>query len=70
MVVEIIVLGVVYVVGIVVGFWEGENDVIDNWVEDKCWEFKMDKNECECLFCNWKKVVIKIFDWVDDDVKE
>ncbi|GAE72906.1 glycerol kinase [Cutibacterium acnes JCM 18916] len=67
---ETTALGAAYAAGIAVGFWEGENDVTDNWAEDKRWEPKMDKNERERLFRNWKKAVTKTFDWVDDDVKE
>jgi len=67
---ETTALGAAYAAGIAVGFWEGENDVTDNWTEDKRWEPKMDKNERERLFRNWKKAVTKTFDWVDDDVKE
>jgi glycerol kinase len=67
---ETTALGAAYAAGIAVGFWEGENDVTDNWAEDKRWEPKMDGSERERLFRNWKKAVTKTFDWVDDDVKE
>jgi len=67
---ETTALGAAYAAGIAVGFWEGENDVTDNWAEDKRWEPKMDESERERLFRNWKKAVTKTFDWVDDDVKE
>ena len=67
---ETTALGAAYAAGIAVGFWQGENDVIDNWAEDKRWEPKMDEDERERLFRNWKKAVTKTFDWVDDDVRE
>lgn len=68
-VVEIIVFGVVYVVGFVVGFWNGFDDLFVNWQEDKCWELFMDDVECDCQLWLWCKVVMKLMDWVDDDVK-
>ena len=67
---ETTALGAAYAAGIAVGFWEGEKDVTANWAEDKRWEPKMDQDERERLFRNWKKAVTKTFDWMDDDVKE
>ena len=67
---ETTALGAAYAAGIAVGFWSGEEDVVKNWAEDKRWEPKMDENERERLFRNWKKAVTKTFDWVDADVKE
>jgi glycerol kinase len=67
---ETTALGAAYAAGIAVGFWNGEQDVIDNWAEDKRWVPKMDPAERDRLYRNWKKAVTKTFDWVDDDVKE
>ena len=63
-------LGAAYAAGIAVGFWNGEEDVVKNWAEDKRWEPKMDDAERDRLYRNWKKAVTKTFDWVDADVKE
>ncbi|AZZ40554.1 glycerol kinase [Acidipropionibacterium jensenii] len=65
---ETTALGAAYAAGIAVGFWNGEQDVIDNWAEDKRWEPKGEEKERERLYRNWKKAVTKTFDWVDDDV--
>ncbi len=67
---ETTALGAAYAAGIAVGYWNGEQDVIDNWAEDKRWEPKMDEAERERLYRQWKKAVSRTFDWVDDDVKE
>ncbi|QLQ14456.1 MAG: glycerol kinase GlpK [Micropruina sp.] len=67
---ETTALGAAYAAGIAVGFWSGEQDVIDNWAEDKRWEPQMDAAERDRLYRNWKKAVTRTFDWVDDDVKE
>lgn len=66
---ETTALGAAYAAGIAVGFWSGEQDVIDNWAEDKRWEPAMDADERDRQYRLWKKAVSKSFDWVDDDVR-
>ncbi|MGP9693382.1 glycerol kinase GlpK [Brachybacterium sp. AOP25-B2-12] len=66
---ETTALGAAYAAGIAVGFWDGEQDVIDNWAEDKRWEPKMDTETRERSLRLWKKAVERTFDWVDDDVE-
>ncbi|GAB3810967.1 glycerol kinase GlpK [Tessaracoccus terricola] len=67
---ETTALGAAYAAGIAVGYWGGEQDVIDNWAEDSRWNPKMEEGERDRLFRNWKKAVTRTFDWVDDDVVE
>jgi glycerol kinase len=67
---ETTALGAAYAAGIAVGFWEGEQDVIDNWAEGSRWTPSMAEDERERLFRNWKKAVTKTFDWVDADVEQ
>ncbi|MDO5083335.1 glycerol kinase [Arachnia propionica] len=67
---ETTALGAAYAAGIAVGFWSGEQDVIDNWAEDKRWTPAMADDERARLYRNWKKAVTKTFDWMDDDVVE
>ncbi|HSO68969.1 MAG TPA: glycerol kinase GlpK [Arachnia sp.] len=67
---ETTALGAAYAAGIAVGYWEGEQDVIDNWAEAKRWKPVVDEAERERLFRLWKKAVTRTFDWVDEDVKE
>ncbi len=67
---ETTALGAAYAAGIAVGFWSGEQDVVDNWGEDKRWTPSMDEAERERLYRNWKKAVTKTFDWVDEDVEQ
>ncbi|AQP48615.1 glycerol kinase [Tessaracoccus aquimaris] len=67
---ETTALGAAYAAGIAVGYWEGEQDVIDNWAESKRWVPEMDRGEADRLFRNWKKAVTRTFDWMDDDVIE
>ncbi|GMA34143.1 hypothetical protein GCM10025876_03470 [Demequina litorisediminis] len=65
---ETTALGAAYAAGIAVGYWSGEQDVIENWAEDKRWTPAMDSDERARLMRNWKKAVTKTLDWVDDDV--
>jgi len=67
---ETTALGAAYAAGIAVGFWDGEQDVIDNWNEGHRWTPSMDETERERLFRQWNKAVTKTFDWVDDDVEK
>ncbi|MFT8396275.1 glycerol kinase GlpK [Propionibacterium sp.] len=67
---ETTALGAAYAAGIAVGYWSSEQDVVDNWAEDKSWRPVMADSERDRLFRNWKKAVTKTFDWVDDDVVE
>ena len=66
---ETTALGAAYAAGIAVGFWAGEQDVIDNWAQDRRWEPQMEGAERDRLMRNWRKAVTKTFDWVDDDVE-
>ncbi|SDD48223.1 glycerol kinase [Sanguibacter gelidistatuariae] len=65
---ETTALGAAYAAGIAVGFWNGEQDVIDNWAEDKRWSPDMEGSERDRQYRLWKKAVSKTLDWVDDDV--
>ena len=67
---ETTALGAAYAAGIATGFWDGEQDVIDNWAEDKNWEPAADSGERDRLYRSWKKAVTKTFDWVDEDINE
>ncbi|MGB3186335.1 MAG: glycerol kinase GlpK [Ornithinimicrobium sp.] len=66
---ETTALGAAYAAGIAVGFWDGEQDVIDNWNEGHRWSPSMNEGERERLYRQWNKAVTKTFDWVDDDVE-
>ncbi|MDT3768022.1 glycerol kinase GlpK [Gleimia hominis] len=67
---ETTALGAAYAAGIAVGFWDGEQDVIDNWNEGKRWTPDMDEEPRERTYRLWKKAVTRTFDWVDDDVRD
>ena len=62
---EIRALGASYAAGLAVGFWNSEQEVSDNWAEDKRWEPKMDTAKRDEYYREWKKAVTRTFDWVD-----
>ena len=64
---ETTALGAAFAAGIAVGFWDGEQDVVGNWEEDRRWTPAMPEEERERLYRAWKKAVTRSFDWVDDD---
>ncbi len=66
---ETTALGAAFAAGIAVGFWNGEQDVTDNWSEDKRWSPSMPALERDQLYRNWKKAVTKTMGWVDGDVE-
>ncbi|APX33316.1 glycerol kinase [Brachybacterium sp. P6-10-X1] len=68
-VIETTALGAAYAAGIAVGFWDGEQDVIDNWAEDKRWEPTMDEETRERYLRLWKKAVERTLGWVDEDTE-
>ena len=67
-VVETTALGAAYAAGIAVGFWSGEQDVVDNWAEDKRWLPSMEPAEVDRQYRLWKKAVARTLEWVDEDV--
>jgi glycerol kinase len=67
---ETTALGAAYAAGIAVGFWAGEQDVVDNWAEGARWSPRLPETERERRYRNWTKAVTKTFGWVDDDVEQ
>jgi glycerol kinase len=64
---ETTALGAAYAAGLAVGFWESEDDIRENWAQDKQWDPSMDEEKRAREYKNWKKAVTKTFDWVDKE---
>ncbi|TWP48285.1 glycerol kinase GlpK [Lentzea tibetensis] len=62
---ETTALGAAYAAGLAVDFWKGEDDIRENWAQDKQWEPSMDDTRRAAEYANWKKAVTKTFDWVE-----
>ncbi len=62
---ETTALGAAYAAGLATGLWNSEEDLRENWREDKRWEPKMDPAKRDEYFKYWKKAVTRTFDWFD-----
>ncbi len=64
---ETTALGAAYAAGLAVGFWAEQEDLRENWLEDKRWTPSMDPEQRETDYRHWKKAVTKSFDWVEKE---
>jgi len=64
---ETTALGAAYAAGLAVGFWESEDDIRENWAQDKQWDPSMDEDQRAREYKNWKKAVTRTLDWVDKE---
>ncbi len=62
---ETTALGAAYAAGMAVGFWDSEQEVRDNWAEDKRWEPNMESDKRDEYYKYWKRAVTRTFDWFD-----
>ena len=63
---ETTALGAAYAAGLATGLWAEQEDLRENWVEDKRWSPKMDPAQADKYYREWKKAVTKSFDWVEE----
>jgi glycerol kinase len=57
-------LGAAYAAGLALGFWNDFTAMKANWQEDARWQPKMEREQADHLFAEWKKAVTRTFDWV------
>jgi glycerol kinase len=60
---ETTALGAAYAAGLAVGFWDSEQDIRDNWAQDKVWSPAMEESARDETYAQWKKAVTRTFDW-------
>jgi glycerol kinase len=61
---ETTALGAAYAAGLATGFWDNQEDLRENWAEDKRWEPQMDAEKRDEYYRYWKKAVTRTFDWM------
>lgn len=61
---ETTALGAAYAAGLAVGFWSSQEELRQNWSEDRSWQPTLDEEERAAGYKNWKRAVMKTFDWV------
>jgi len=64
---ETTALGAAYAAGLATGLWNNEDELRENWVEDKRWEPQMDAAKRDEYYKFWKRAVTKSFDWFESD---
>ena len=62
---ETTALGAAYAAGLATGFWNSEEDLRENWAEDKRWEPHSDAETRKAQMHSWKKAVTRTFDWIE-----
>jgi len=60
-------LGAAYAAGLATGMWNSEDELRENWVEDKRWEPQMEASARDEYYKYWKRAVTKSFDWFEAD---
>jgi len=63
---ETTALGAAYAAGLAVGFFPGLEELRANWAMDREWEPRMQEGQRERLYRQWKKAVVRSFDWTDE----
>ena len=63
-IIETTALGAAYAAGLAVGFWSSQEELRQNWSEDRSWQPALAEKERAAGYKNWKRAVEKTFDWV------
>lgn len=61
---ETTALGAAYAAGLAVGFWKDFDELRANWGRDREWTPRMEADQRDGLYSNWKKAVTRTFDWI------
>jgi len=64
---ETTALGAAYLAGLAVNYWEGLQDVTNNWAVDRTFTPGMAEGEREKLYAGWKRAVERSRDWAKDE---
>ncbi|WP_026926153.1 glycerol kinase GlpK [Granulicoccus phenolivorans] len=64
---ETTALGAAYAAGLAVDFWADQDEIAQNWRQQKTWQPGGLPAERERLYRCWRKAVTRTFDWVDED---
>ena len=63
---ETTALGVAYLAGLAVGFWNDKKHIMDNWSIEKIFEPYMEEEIRDKLYKGWKKAVTRSLDWENE----
>lgn len=62
---ETTALGAAYAAGLASGFWQGIEELRQNWIEDKVWKPTIAHEQRESGYAGWKKAVERSFGWIE-----
>ena len=62
---ETTALGAAYAAGLAVGFWSSQEELRQNWSEDRSWQPTLTEQERQTGYRNWKRAVERTFHWVE-----
>ncbi len=62
---ETTALGAAYAAGLAVGFWQGTEDLRQNWQVDRTWQPAMEPAQRDRLYSQWLKAVARTLGWVE-----
>ncbi len=63
---ETTALGAAYAAGLATGFFKDTDHLAENWEIDHTWKPTMEDATRDKLFRQWKKAVMRSFDWIDE----
>jgi glycerol kinase len=58
-------LGAAYAAGLATGFFRDTDELAAHWAEQRRWTPAMDEERRATLYRQWKKAVVRTFDWVE-----
>ena len=62
---ETTALGAAYAAGLAVGFWSDQQELRNNWRQDKRWSPAWTEEQRGAAYKGWRKAVQRTLDWVD-----
>ena len=62
---ETTALGAAYAAGLAVGFWSSQEELRQNWSEDRSWQPTLTERERQTGYRNWKRAVERTFHWAE-----
>ncbi|MBD3391334.1 MAG: glycerol kinase GlpK [Chitinivibrionales bacterium] len=62
---ETTALGAAYAAGLAAGYWESEDQICENWAEDKRWMPDGRSDAPTRLYAQWKRAVERTYGWVE-----
>ena len=63
---ETTALGAAYLAGLAVGFWKNIEEIQNQWIVDKEFYPKRDKEQVEKELHNWHKAVERTRNWIEE----